>query len=174
MHDPIPDAIVPPLATNYEDAPPVRRRRRPLNVWVRSGLVAMALGWLAVFFVAVRLDPYQDGKVWLEETHRQLGLPSCTFKVGTGLPCPSCGMTSSFALLVRGDLWNAAQANVVGAGLALLGLVMLPWCVVSAWRARWLWFRRIEPVLIRLTVVFLVAMFGRWIVVLLWIWWNRT
>ena len=48
------------------------------------------------------------------ETHRQLGLPPCTFKEMTGLPCPSCGMTSSFALLVRGDVMNSLRANAVG------------------------------------------------------------
>ena len=133
----------------------------------------MALCWAGVFAMAWRLDPYQGDKVWLEETHRQLGLPPCTFKFYTGLPCPSCGMTSSFCLLVRGDVGNALRANAVGAGLALLGLAMLPWCLVSAWRARWLWFRRIEPVLIRLTVLFLIAMFARWGIVLLWLWWNK-
>ena len=138
------------------------------------GLIAMALSWAGVFVVAWRLDPYQDDKVWLEDTHRQLGLPPCTFKLYTGLPCPSCGMTSSFCLLVRGDLWNALRANAVGAGLALVGLAMLPWCLVSAWRARWLWFRRIEPVLIRLTILFMIAMFGRWGIVLLLTWWNKA
>jgi Protein of unknown function (DUF2752) len=158
---------------NYEERPRVRRRR-PLGLWVRLGLIAVALAWLGVFTVAWRLDPYQDGRVWLEETHRQLGLPPCTFKYYTGLPCPSCGMTSSFALLVRGDLWHALQANAVGAGLAVLGMVMLPWCLISAWRARWLWFRNIEIVFIRLTVLFLIVMFGRWGIVLLLAWWNRA
>jgi len=141
-----------------------------LGLWVRLALVAMVLCWIAVFAVAMRLDPYQDGKVWLEETHRQLGLPECTFKSITKLPCPSCGMTSAFALLVRGDLWNALQANAVGAGLALLGAAFVPWSLISVCRGRWLWFRRIEDVFVRLTVVFLVAMFARWGIVLLMIW----
>jgi len=134
----------------------------------------MALCWVAVFAVALRLDPYQDDKVWLEETHRQLGLPECTFKSITKLPCPSCGMTSAFALLVRGDLWNALRANAVGAGLALLGAAFVPWALISVVRGRWLWFRRIEDVFVRLTVLFLVAMFGRWGIVLLLIWWNGS
>ena len=101
---------------------------------MRLALVAMVLCWVAVFAVALRLDPYQDGKVWLEETHRQLGLPECTFKSITKLPCPSCGMTSAFALLVRGDLWNALRANAVGAGLALLGAAFVPWALISVVR----------------------------------------
>jgi len=173
LHDQPTRDIVPPPEMNYAEPPRVRRRR-PLGLWVRLALIAMALAWLCVFLVAWKLDPYRDGRVWLEETHRQLGLPPCTFKHYTGLPCPSCGMTSSFALLVRGDVWHALQANAVGAGLALFGMVMLPWCLVSAWRGRWLWIRKMEPVFIRLTVFFVVVLFGRWVIVLLAAWWNRS
>jgi hypothetical protein len=147
-----------------------RPARRPLHRWVRVALVGIAALWVGVFAVACLLDPYRDGRVWLEETHRQLLLPPCTFKQLANLPCPSCGMSSSFALLVRGDLWHSVQANVVGAGLALVGLAAIPWSLVSAWRGRWLFIRRLEPVLIRLIVVFFVAMFVRWGIVLVWIW----
>jgi hypothetical protein len=156
------------------DEQPAPRRRRRMGLWVRLALVAMVLCWIGVFAVALRLNPYQDDKVWLEETHRQLGLPECTFKSITKLPCPSCGMTSAFALLVRGDLWNALKANAVGAGLAVLGAAFVPWALISVARGRWLWFRRIEDIFIRLTVLFLVAMFARWGIVLLLIWWNGS
>ena len=152
--------------------PPEVRRPRPrrrLGLWVRLGLVAIGLGWLGVFAIALTLDPYQDGKVWLEETHRQLHLPPCTFKDLTRLPCPSCGMTSSFALLVRGDLWHSLQANCVGTMLAIIGLATVPWTFVSAWRGRWLFLRTIETFAIRLVVLFFVAMFVRWGIVLLMI-----
>ncbi len=141
-----------------------------MRLWVRLCLVGMACAWIGVFAVAWGLDPYLGGRVWLEETHRQLGLPECTFKQYTGLPCPSCGMTSSFALLVHGDVWHALQANAVGAGLALVGMAFIPWSLVTVLRGRWLWFRNVELVFLRITVVFLIAMFVRWGIVLLWHW----
>lgn len=172
MQDHRPDAIVPPPLHSHNERP--ARRRRPLGLWVRLGLLGMAMGWIGVFVVAWQLNPYEGDKVWLEGTHQQLGLPPCTFKVLTKLPCPSCGMTTSFALLVRGDLWNALQANAVGVGLAVLGLIFVPWSLVSVFRRRWLWFRKIEPIIIKLMVCFLIAMFARWGIVLIWIWWSGS
>src|SRR5438132_6029980 len=87
---------------------PFERTQEPLDVipvmsrWVRGTLVGMALGLVLVFAVAGWLDPYENGRARRLETHMQLGLPPCNFRILTGLPCPSCGMTTSFALLVRG------------------------------------------------------------------------
>ena len=47
-------------------------------------------------------------------THTQLGMPPCNFVVMTGKPCPACGMTTSFALLVRGDVGASLRANWAG------------------------------------------------------------
>jgi hypothetical protein len=167
------NAIVPPPGMNCADDCRLGPRR-PLALWVRLGLVAIAACWLGVFVVAARLDPYKDGKVWLEETHRQLFLPPCTFKDATGLPCPSCGMTSAFALLVRGDLWHSVQANFVGTTLALIGLAMIPWMLVSAVRGHWLFLRMIETFAVQLVVLFFVTMFVRWGILLVWIYWQGS
>src|SRR5436190_1772061 len=108
-----PDPVIAPaprvleLADPYEDdGPPM-----PQRTWVRTLLVLIGLGWVTIFVIAIRLDPYRGGTVWREETHTQLGLPPCQFKAVTGIACPSCGMTTSFALLMRGDFWNSLQAN---------------------------------------------------------------
>src|SRR5262249_60052634 len=116
-----------------------------LTGWVRGGLLALALGLVAVFAVAVWLDPYDaQGRPRRMETHRQLGMPPCTFYTITGLPCPSCGMTTSFALLVRGDVVNSARANAVGTLLALFGAALVPWCVVAALTGRTPFVRSLE------------------------------
>jgi len=137
-----------------------------LSGWVRGTLVVIALGLVGVFAIALHLDPYQGGKTWRMETHTQLGLPPCTFKTLTGLPCPSCGMTTSFALLVRGDLWHSIEANWVGTILAVLWMLIIPWSVVSAvWGRPWL-ILSIERALTKLVIGFVVLMLLRWCIVL--------
>src|SRR5262245_747569 len=157
------DAMVPPpllleLAEDEESlaAPP------PARQWVRLTLVGIGFGWLVVFAVAAWLNPYQDGKPLREETHRQLGLPECNFKRWIGLPCPSCGMTTSFALLVRGDVANSLRANYAGTVLALIGMAYIPWSLLSMWLGRWLWFRQLEPWLIRIVFGWVALMLIRW------------
>src|SRR5205823_3267323 len=106
---------VPPPGTITEDMREPLDALPAMGLWVRGTLVGLALGLSAVFAVAVWLKPYDDdGRPLRMEAHRQLGLPPCTFYSLTGIPCPSCGMTTSFALLVRGDVVNSARANAAG------------------------------------------------------------
>lgn len=144
----------------------------PLTHWVRRGLALIALGWAAVFGVAVWLRPYDAmGQPLRSETHRQLGLPPCNFKLLTGHPCPSCGMTTSFALLMHGDVKNSLAANWVGTGLALFGLLLVPWCLIGAVRGRYLFIRSGERALTVVIVVYLVLAVLRWGIVVAPSWW---
>ncbi|MEZ6113180.1 MAG: DUF2752 domain-containing protein [Pirellulaceae bacterium] len=70
-------------------------------------------------------------------THQQLGLPPCTFQQLFDMRCPSCGMTTSWALITRGQVAAAFQANVGGAVLAVLAAAIGPWCFASGVRGRW-------------------------------------
>jgi hypothetical protein len=146
-----------------------------LNRWVRGSLIVVALGLIGVFAIAAYLNPYyEDGTPRSQETHRQMGLPPCTFYTMTGgYPCPSCGMTTSFSLLIHGDVWNSLKANAVGTLLALFWLSLIPWCIISCWLARPLFIVSIEWALSRAVVIFLILMIVRWAYVMVTIWISR-
>jgi hypothetical protein len=167
-------AIVPAPLLPADDSPQEPLDALPvLTGWVRGSLVGIALGLLLVFGIAAWLRPYQDdGTPRTMETHLQLGLFPCHFKTLTGLPCPSCGMTTSFALLIHGDPWNSLRANWVGTLLALIGLLAMPWCLLSCYLGRPLFLVSIETVLVRIVVALLALMIIRWVIVLGWMWWN--
>ncbi len=139
--------------------------------WVRGLLLLLVAALVTVFAVAVYLDPYErksDGSITplRMETHRKLGLPPCSFKDKTGLPCPSCGMTTSFALLIRGEIWPSLQANAVGTLLAVVCLAIIPWSLVSVALGRPLFIVSLERTIMWLIIGFLVLMLLRWVIVL--------
>ena len=143
--------------------------------WVRGSLIGLALGLIAVFAVALWIDPYnEDGSPKSMATHRQLGLPPCNFYRATGLPCPSCGMTTSFALLMHGDLMNSLRANAVGTLLAGFCVLLIPWSLASAIWRRTLFIGSIERTLTFVVLAFLSMMLMRWVIVLGLAWWTRT
>ena len=80
-------------------------------------LIVLA-GVAGVLTAAWRIDP---GRA-TAGTHRQLGLPPCGFLLMTGLPCPTCGMTTAFAHTVRGDWLMAVRSQAAGLILALATL----------------------------------------------------
>jgi hypothetical protein len=134
---------------------------------VRLAVAAVVGGLIALFVVAARLDPYgPDGLPRGLGTHTQLGLPECNFLRLTGLPCPSCGMTTSFALLMHGDVVASLGTNPVGTLLAVFLLGMIPWGLAGAIRGRWLWVRTLEPWLLRAIIVFTTLALARWVVLL--------
>ena len=111
-----------------------RFRQIPLSGRDRLTAGVLALGLLALLAVAAFLRPDPRGL----GTHQQFGLPPCTFRFFFGRPCPTCGMTTSWAHLVRGQLIGALRASVGGTLLGALAVVGVPWLVVSAARGRWL------------------------------------
>ena len=143
-----------------------RPRPKPGRV-TRWTLLLVGALLAGVFAVAIYLDPYDaDGKPRTMATHTQLGMPPCNFVILAGRPCPSCGMTTSFALLVHGDLMASLRANWSGTLLAGWLAVMLPWTALSAVRGRWLGGRAVEAWLLWgvIGIVGLVAL--RWVAVI--------
>jgi hypothetical protein len=92
-----------------------------------------ALLGVAVFGVAAILNPYDEaGRPRMNGTHRQLGLPPCTLQALTGVGCPSCGMTTAFALLAHGDPGAAWRTNWAGCVAALLAATGTAWFLLVA------------------------------------------
>jgi hypothetical protein len=157
------------------------RSLEPLDVvpvlgrWPRVGLLVVGTGLLFVFGLAWWINPYEDGQAMRMESHRQLGLPPCTFKFMTGYPCPSCGLTTSFALLMKGDVVNSLRANAVGTLLALFWLALVPWSLVSSFCGRPLFLISVERAVLRALIIFLTLLLVRWVIVLCWSgWFSRV
>lgn len=77
---------------------------------------------ISVLLVALSIQPNQRGI----STHAQLGLAPCQFEARTGMPCMTCGMTTSFAWFVRGNLLASLYVQPMGTIMALL-TVMAVW-----------------------------------------------
>ncbi len=96
----------------------------PQAVGIGSRLMWLFL-WtapLAVILTATTLTPSSEG----HGTHTQLGLPPCGFLMSTGLPCPGCGLTTSFSHMVRFEWTGAAMANPFGVALFLVCAFSIP------------------------------------------------
>ncbi len=108
------------------------------GVAARWWALALLAGAGALLAVAVWLEPDPRGY----GTHERLGSGPCGMLVVTGLPCPTCGMTTAFSHTVRGHWVRAFLAQPAGFLLALgtVGLagVSLWTLVLGRWpRFRW-------------------------------------
>jgi Protein of unknown function (DUF2752) len=93
---------------------------------VRMGIIgrflalAAALVCLWPLVTAAVLKPSASGL----GTHTALGLAPCGFQQVTGIPCPMCGMTTSWAWFARGNLPASLWIQPMGTILALLTAVV--------------------------------------------------
>ncbi len=96
----------------------------------RIEALAVLLIVVAVLVVARLLVPDPSGY----GTHEQLLIIPCAFHWITGLPCPMCGMTTAFALMARGQVLTALQANVLGPPLYLATWLLVVHALVALLR----------------------------------------
>lgn len=127
--------------------------------WHRVGLILTGLGLMAGLVVARMLVPDASGM----GTHRQLGFGQCSFMSWFGMPCPSCGMTTSWAHLVRGQWRESIACNAGGFLFGCLAIFCGPWLMVSGIRGRWVYPAVGFPTLLVLAVLTFFAVFGQWL-----------
>jgi Protein of unknown function (DUF2752) len=70
-----------------------------LSWWARWLAGAISLGSLAALIIGARLTPDPKGI----STHTEIGFLPCQFERRTGIPCPSCGFTTSVSHFARGS-----------------------------------------------------------------------
>jgi hypothetical protein len=109
------DAAAPAIFASRADA----RRESTLG---RVIALLVALGCLVVLILAATLPPSPSGM----GTHLSMGMGRCGFLERTGLPCPSCGMTTSFAWFTRGNLLASFYVQPMGAVIAI-GAALTVW-----------------------------------------------
>src|SRR5262249_20024294 len=81
-----------------------------------AGLAAVML------LVAGLLRPSANGV----GTHRQLGLPPCAFLHFTGIPCPSCGLTTSVAHAARLHFYESVITQPFGLIVFISAVLSIP------------------------------------------------
>lgn len=125
---------------------------------VRIALISLAAGLVGLLGVARWLEPDPRG----HGTHTQLGLGPCAFAALTGRPCPACGMTTSFAWLVRGRLGRSWRASPAGCLIALLVAPVSCWLILCSWLSKPVGFRSVEEPLMGLLVSIVAASLAFW------------
>ncbi len=105
--------------------------------YVRILLAVFGAGLICMLVIAMCLTPSKRGY----GTHTQMGLNPCSFTEMVGFRCPSCGMTTSWAHFVRGNVVQAVKSNSGGTLLALFSAISGPWMLVSGALGRW-WIRQ--------------------------------
>ena len=85
---------------------------------VLTRLIALGVSatCLTVLIVAASLNPNPSGV----GSHKSLGLQSCALLDRAGMPCPSCGMTTSFTWFAHGNLLASFYVQPMGMVLAFL------------------------------------------------------
>ena len=108
-------------------APPSTQITQPhrsirFSPWERIGLLSLGFVLSTLLALASWLTPDPMGL----GTHRQLGLPGCTLYTILGIRCPGCGMTTSWAHTLNGDIANGLDCNIAGVLLCFLTVGLVP------------------------------------------------
>ncbi|MCI0389516.1 MAG: DUF2752 domain-containing protein, partial [Acidobacteria bacterium] len=84
----------------------------------------------ALLLIARLLRPSVDGV----GTHRQLWLPPCAFLHFTGIPCPSCGLTTSVAHAARLHFYESVITQPFGLVVFISAVLGIPLSIYFIYR----------------------------------------
>lgn len=104
-----------------------------LTAWQRRNSLLVGCLLFALLGLAGMLEPDSSGF----GTHRQLGLPPCTAVALLGIPCPTCGMTTSWSHLMHGELSASWAANPGGTCLAMVAALAGLWALIVSAQGRY-------------------------------------
>lgn len=125
----------------------------------RCALGAASVVVLVGFALAASVEPDSRGF----GTHQQFGFPPCSIRELFGVPCPSCGGTTSMAHFVRGQWPQAIRANVAVFCLATVCAAFVPWSWLSLWRGRLVGIRDPLPTLVWTLISLSVTAVLQWL-----------
>lgn len=143
-----------------------RREMKVLNLWPfalkllpgRRKATVDQLTFTALGAAALLLPFFLRPAADLVGTHTQLFLPPCFFLRVTGIPCPTCGMTTSFAFLAHGRILDSLAAHPLGT-LTYLYIAVLTMCAAGATAAR----RAVEIIMRAKWTEVLMALGAAWV-----------
>ena len=97
---------------------------------------AVALGMGGLLGICAWVQPDASGKA----THQRLGLPKCLIcQVTSWERCPSCGLTTAFCHVMRGQLSQARKCHAAVLPVFGLWLALAAYCaLIAALGKQWL------------------------------------
>jgi hypothetical protein len=119
--------------------------------------LTLVLGASSLITVSALVTPSPTGM----GTHEKLGLPPCTFHKWTGIPCFSCGMTTSWAWMAHGHPWMAIKTQPMGVLLFVATVAAGLASLVFLFRGGTVE-RRLAGYGKPLTIVFWTGLLGAW------------
>jgi hypothetical protein len=92
-------------------------------------------------------------------THEQLGLPPCLFLYLTGIPCPSCGLTTSLAYAARLEFFSSLITQPFGLIVFFLTIFAIPLSLFLS-RRRITWSELMQARIVNKLIYLAIALYA--------------
>lgn len=100
---------------------------------LQNFLIGTSLG--SILFVSYLLTPDARGY----GTHEHLFLPPCYFKYFLNISCPACGLTTAFAYLAKGQLFEAFHTHWMSPLIFILFVFLFLYSLICLVRGKSFW-----------------------------------